>query len=208
MKGFFITFEGGEGSGKSTQLRLLKDYLDRNNCDYIYTREPGGTEIAEEVRKILLGLHGEKMCDECEAMLFAAARVQHIKGRILPALSEGKIVVCDRYVDSSMAYQGMARGLGEELIKKVNYYAYENCMPNVTFFLDVPPEAAFERKGGADKTDRLEMSGIEFHKKVYKAFTSLCDKYPDRFVRIDAQENVDDVHAKIIKTLKDKGIIV
>lgn len=208
MKGYFITFEGGEGSGKSTQLSLLKDYLENSGCRYIYTREPGGTEIAEDIRKILLSIHGEKMCDECEALLFAAARVQHIKSRILPAIKEGNIVVCDRYVDSSMAYQGYARGLGDKMIENVNYYAYENCMPDVTFFLDVSPIAAFKRKGGADESDRLEMSGNEFHEKVYKAFSSLCDKYPSRFVRIDAQKDAESVHKDIIDTLKNKGIII
>lgn len=207
MKGYFITFEGGEGSGKSTQLSLLKDYLENSGCRYIYTREPGGTEIAEEIRKILLSMHGEKMCDECEALLFAAARVQHIKNRILPAIKDGNIVVCDRYVDSSMAYQGYARGLGDKMIENVNYYAYENCMPDVTFFLDVPPIAAFKRKGGADESDRLEMSGNEFHEKVYKAFCVLCDKYPSRFVRINAQKDAESVHKDIIDTLKNKGII-
>ena len=207
MKGYFITFEGGEGSGKSTQLSLLKDYLDKSGRRYIYTREPGGTEIAEEIREILLSMHGEKMCDECEALLFAAARVQHIKNRILPAINDGNIVVCDRYVDSSMAYQGYARGLGEDLIEKVNFYAYKNCMPDVTFFLDVPPAAAFKRKGGADESDRVEMSGDKFHEKVYKAFSALCNKYPSRFIRIDAKQDARHVHNDIINTLKSKGII-
>lgn len=117
MRGKFITFEGCEGSGKSTQLRLLSEYLDKLGVDYILTREPGGSEIAEQIRNIILNGKNTAMCDECEALLYAAARVQHLKEKIAPALDKGKLVICDRYVDSSLAYQGYARGLGREYIE-------------------------------------------------------------------------------------------
>lgn len=205
-KGYFVTLEGGEGSGKSTQLKLLEDYLDKGGYDVIYTREPGGTPISEEIRKILLGGKNVEMSDETEALLFAAARAQHIKEKILPAIAEGKTVVCDRYVHSSLVYQGYARGLGE-FVEKVNSYALENCMPDVTIFLDITPERAFARKGGADADDRLEQSGIDFHRRVYDGYVRMAEKFPDHFVRVNADRGIDEVFAEILNTLRQKGVI-
>lgn len=205
-KGYFVTLEGGEGSGKSTQLKLLEDYLDKGGYDVIYTREPGGTPISEEIRKILLGGKNVEMSDETEALLFAAARAQHIKEKILPAIAEGKTVVCDRYVHSSLVYQGYARGLGE-FVEKVNSYALENCMPDVTIFLDITPERAFARKGGADADDRLEQSGIDFHRRVYDGYVRMAEKFPDHFVRVNADRGIDEVFAEILDTLRRKGVI-
>lgn len=205
-KGYFVTLEGGEGSGKSTQLKLLEDYLDKGGYDVIYTREPGGTPISEEIRKILLGGKNVEMCDETEALLFAAARAQHIKEKILPAIADGKTVVCDRYVHSSLVYQGYARGLGE-FVEKVNSYALENCMPDVTIFLDITPERAFARKGGADADDRLEQSGIDFHRRVYDGYVRMAEKFPDHFVRVNADRGIDEVFAEILDTLRQKGVI-
>ena len=205
-KGYFVTLEGGEGSGKSTQLKLLEDYLDKGGYDVIYTREPGGTPISEEIRKILLGGKNVEMSDETEALLFAAARAQHIKEKILPAIAEGKTVVCDRYVHSSLVYQGYARGLGE-FVEKVNSYALENCMPDVTIFLDITPERAFARKGGADADDRLEQSGIDFHRRVYDGYVRMVEKFPDHFVRVNADRGIDEVFAEILDTLRQKGVI-
>lgn len=205
-KGYFVTLEGGEGSGKSTQLKLLEDYLDKGGYDVIYTREPGGTPISEEIRKILLGGKNVEMSDETEALLFAAARAQHIKEKILPAIAEGKTVVCDRYVHSSLVYQGYARGLGE-FVEKVNSYALENCMPDVTIFLDITPERAFARKGGADANDRLEQSGIDFHRRVYDGYVRMAEKFPDHFVRVNADRGIDEVFAEILDTLRQKGVI-
>lgn len=205
-KGYFVTLEGGEGSGKSTQLKLLEDYLDKGGYDVIYTREPGGTPISEEIRKILLGGKNVEMSDETEALLFAAARAQHIKEKILPAIAEGKTVVCDRYVHSSLVYQGYARCLGE-FVEKVNSYALENCMPDVTIFLDITPERAFARKGGADADDRLEQSGIDFHRRVYDGYVRMAEKFPDHFVRVNADRGIDEVFAEILDTLRQKGVI-
>lgn len=205
-KGYFVTLEGGEGSGKSTQLKLLEDYLDKGGYDVIYTREPGGTPISEEIRKILLGGKNVEMSDETEALLFAAARAQHIKEKILPAIAEGKTVVCDRYVHSSLVYQGYARSLGE-FVEKVNSYALENCMPDVTIFLDITPERAFARKGGADADDRLEQSGIDFHRRVYDGYVRMAEKFPDHFVRVNADRGIDEVFAEILDTLRQKGVI-
>lgn len=205
-RGYFVTLEGGEGSGKSTQLKLLEDYLSKDGYDVIFTREPGGTPISEEIRKILLGGENTEMCDETEALLFAAARVQHIKEKILPAVAAGKTVVCDRYVHSSLVYQGYARGLGD-FVEKVNSYAFENCMPDVTIFLDITPERAFARKGGADKDDRLEQSGMDFHKRVYDGYVRVAEKFPDHFVRINADRPVEDVFEDILSTLENRGVI-
>ena len=205
-KGYFVTLEGGEGSGKSTQLKLLEDYLDKGGYDVIYTREPGGTPISEEIRKILLGGKNVEMSDETEALLFAAARAQHIKEKILPAIAEGKTVVCDSYVHSSLVYQGYARGLGE-FVEKVNSYALENCMPDITIFLDITPERAFARKGGADADDRLEQSGIDFHRRVYDGYVRMAEKFPDHFVRVNADRGIDEVFAEILDTLRQKGVI-
>lgn len=205
-RGYFVTLEGGEGSGKSTQLRLLEDYLSKGGYDVIFTREPGGTPISEKIRKILLGGENTEMCDETEALLFAAARVQHIKEKILPAVAAGKTVVCDRYVHSSLVYQGYARGLGD-FVEKVNSYAFENCMPDVTIFLDITPERAFARKGGADKDDRLEQSGMDFHKRVYDGYVRVAEKFPEHFVRINADRPVEDVFEDILSTLENRGVI-
>jgi dTMP kinase len=146
------------------------------------------------------------MCDECEALLYAAARIQHLKEKVQPALDEGKLVICDRYVDSSLAYQGIARGLGEDFVEKINDYALKNFTPDLTIFLDISPKAAFERKHGADKNDRMEQLGLEFHEKVYKGYLSLAEKYP-RICPVDCRGTKWDTSEKIIKLLKDKGII-
>ncbi len=207
MRGWFITFEGGEGSGKSTQLNMLREYLQRANADFVYTREPGGTDVSEKIRNLVLDVNNKSMVDECEALLYSAARAQLVKEFILPAVEGGKLVVCDRYIDSSVVYQGYARGLGVDFVEKINAYAVQNCMPDVTFFLDISPKDAFARKGGADKDDRLEMSGQEFHQKVYEGYLLCAEKYPDRIIRIDSTLSAQEVHDQIIQVLKSKGII-
>lgn len=179
MKGRFITFEGCEGSGKSTQIRLLSEYLDKAGVSYITTREPGGSRIAEQIRAIILDGKNAEMCDGCEALLYAAARLQHLKEIVIPALDAGKLVLCDRFIHSSLAYQGEARGLGREYILSINAEALELCSPDLTLFLDIPPDAAFRRKHGADENDRMEQLGLEFHKKVYAGYKALQAKHPD-----------------------------
>ena len=179
MRGKFITFEGCEGSGKSTQLKLLSEYLTSVGADFILTREPGGSGISEDIRKIILSGKNTAMCDECEALLYAAARIQHLREVIIPALNAGKLVVCDRYVYSSLAYQGFARGLGEKFIEEINAVALGNYPPDMTVFLDITPAEAFKRKHGADKNDRIEQMGLEFHEKVYAGYKALLAKHPD-----------------------------
>ena len=203
----FITFEGCEGVGKSRQIRLLEEYLQKHGKKYYLTREPGGTPVSEQIRSVILDGKNVSMADECEALLYAAARVQLLKEIIKPRLDANELVLCDRYIDSSLAYQGYARGLGIDFVEKINDYAIKNFMPNYTIFLSLPPEQAFLRKGGVDKNDRVEQSGMEFHNKVYQGYLDLAKKYSSRFIVIDASGTREQTHAKIIDALKVRGVI-
>ena len=206
MKGKFITFEGCEGSGKSTQLKLLAEYLNERGVDFILTREPGGSAISEQIRTIILNGKNTEMCDECEALLYAAARAQHLKETVAPALNQGKLVICDRYVHSSLAYQGYARGLGVDYINKINDFAISNFKPDLTVFLDIAPADAFHRKHGADPDDRIEQLGLEFHTKVYQGYKSLESLYPN-ICAVDCHGTKFETADKIKKLLIAKGII-
>lgn len=206
VKGKFVTVEGCEGSGKSTQLKMLSAYLDKLGKPYIMTREPGGSPIAEQIRKIILDGKNIEMCDECEAMLYAASRIQHLREKVIPALNEGKLVICDRFVDSSLAYQGVARGLGLEYIEDINKKAFELCTPDLTVFLNISPDKAFIRKNGADENDRMEKQGLEFHRRVYDGYLQLLKKYP-RICAVDCSGTRETTNKNIIDLLKNKGII-
>lgn len=205
-KGKFISFEGCEGSGKSTQIKLLAQYLEKINAGYIVTREPGGSEIAEKIRGIVLDGKNKNMTGECEALLYAAAREQHLSEIIIPALTAGKLVVCDRYVHSSLAYQGYARGLGAEYIKAVNSRVIRGYMPDITLFLDISPDAAFARKHGADKNDRMEQQGLLFHRKVYDGYRQMLSG-ESAFCAIDCSGEKEQTHRNIVRLLQTKGII-
>lgn len=206
MRGKFVTFEGCEGSGKSTQIRLLSEKLTADGVDFIITREPGGSDVAEQIRRIILDGKNTAMCDECEALLYAAARVQHLKEIVAPALEAGKLVICDRYVDSSLAYQGAARGLGYDYIAEINSWALDKYAPDLTVFLNISPKDAFERKHGADKDDRIEALGLEFHDKVYNGYVGLIDKYP-RICPVECGGSKWETNERIYQLLKDKAII-
>lgn len=206
MKGKFITFEGCEGAGKSTQIRFLKSTLDGLGVDYVVTREPGGSEIAEQVRNIILDGKNKSMTDECEALLYAAARVQHIHDIVRPALEEGKLVICDRYVHSSLAYQGYARGLGEEFVASINRLALTEYLPDLTLFLNINPVDAFARKNGADEGDRMEQLGIAFHEKVYEGYLKLLESRAE-MCSIDCSGTRFETAQRIVDALKEKGII-
>ena len=206
-RGKFITFEGCEGCGKSTQVRLFNEYLNKENIPHIFTREPGGEKISEEIRRILLDANNAEMTDECEALLYAAARVQHLHDRVEPALSKGELVFCDRYVDSSLAYQAYARGLGTEFVENINAYALKNYLPDVTVFIDLTPEDAFKRKHGADENDRLEQAGMDFHRRVYAGYKALAEKYPNRFVCVDGKQTPQEVFNEILRILKEKNCL-
>ena len=206
-RGKFITFEGCDGCGKSTQLRLLSQYLTENGIPHIFTREPGGGKISEAIREILLNGKNMEMTDECEALLYAASRVQHLSDRVEPALSEGKLVICDRYVDSSFAYQAYARGLGLDFITKINAFALEKYLPDVTVFIDLTPEDAFKRKHGADENDRLEKAGMEFHKRVYEGYKAVAAAEPERVICVDGTQTPQEIFADVVKILQEKGCL-
>lgn len=207
MEGKLITFEGCEGCGKSTQVRLLKEYLQKTNQPFLDTREPGGTVISEKIRSVILDKENVEMVDECEALLYAASRCQLLKQRVIPALKEGKIVIIDRYYDSSFAYQAYARGLGYDFVASANNFAITNAVPDLTVFFDIDPYHAFTRKGGADSKDRVELAGMEFHSKVYGGYKELLAKFPERIVAVDASKKVEDIHREVVSLLKSRGLI-
>ena len=201
MKGLFITFEGVDGCGKSTQMRLLCEYLESKGFDIRQTREPGGCEIAEQIRDMLINIENSQITDMTEALLYAAARAQHVEEVIRPAVEAGKIVLCDRFVDSSLAYQGEGRSLGIETIYEINKYAIKDLLPDKTFFLDYPPQLAFERMSKKKVHDRLEVQSYDFYEKLYNGFKKLSDMYPERIIRIDAKGEKNQTHELIIKEM-------
>lgn len=207
MRGKFIAFEGCEGAGKSTQMRLLSEYLQKNGIKHIITREPGGSEISEAIRKVILNGKFSQMSDECEALLYAAARMQHLSDTVQPALERGELVLCDRYVFSSYAYQGFGRGLDIKFLKNINEYAVQHFMPDVTLFLNIPPRLAFERKHGADENDRIEQAGEAFHRRVYEGYLQLLQEYPGEIVSVDCSGSKFETSAKIVSLLQERGII-
>lgn len=190
MKGKFITFEGGECSGKTTIIQYVCKQLTENNIPFISTREPGGIDIAEQIRDIILDVKNKSMTEQTEALLYAASRMQHLKERVLPALEEGKIVICDRFLDSSLAYQGYARGLGMDAILKINHFALEH-LPDLTLFIDVTPDVALKRLTNRNKTDRLDLESETFHQRVYEGYQEVLKLYPDRVVRVDGNQDLD-----------------
>ena len=203
----FITIEGCDGVGKTYQTRMLKQYCSDCGYDVVFTREPGGSDIAEQIRKIILDAQNSQMDDMCEAFLYASARIQHLHDIIKPALEEGKIVFCDRFVHSSYVYQGIARGLGLQKIIDLNDIAVGEYMPEFTIFLDLSPEKAFERKGGADKSDRMEAVDYSFHQKVYDGYKQIIARNPDKFVVIDASGTKEQTQARLRAVLHERGIL-
>ena len=196
-RGLFLTLEGVDGCGKSTQLSRLTKYLEEKGLDVLLTREPGGCAISEQVREMLLSPENKEMSAETEMLLYAAARTQHITEKILPALEAGKVVLCDRYLDSSIAYQGYGRQLGEERVRQANWYAQERCMPDATFLFLLEVERSIERiQKGREHTDRLEQEGRNFFERVDFGFHALAQK-EERVRIIDASGNVEQVWAEL-----------
>ncbi len=191
----FITFEGGEGSGKSSALKLLDERLRREGYETVLTREPGGTPIAEQIRNVILDKANTKMDSRTEALLYAASRRQHLVEKVWPALKEGKLVLCDRYLDSSLAYQGGARGLGIDNVLNVNLFATEGTYPDLTLLFDIEPEIGLARiaSNASREVNRLDLEKIEFHRGVRKTFLELAARYPDRYVIIDASKTLEEV---------------
>ena len=203
----FITIEGCDGVGKTFQTNLLKQYCAQNGYDVVFTREPGGSEIAEKIRNIILDVKNQGMDDLCEAFLYASARIQHLKDIVKPALEQGKVVFCDRFIHSSYAYQGFGRGIDLDTIVHLNELAIGQYTPQYVVFLDLSPEDAFKRKGGQDKNDRMENVDFSFHQRVYQGYKHFAQSNPDTFICIDASGTVEETHNKIISALKQKGIL-
>lgn len=194
-KSLFITFEGTDGAGKTTQIQLLKKYLSEKGQEVLLTREPGGTAIGEKLRQIILDKANSEMDDVTEAFLYAASRAQHVAQLIRPALDEGRIVICDRFVDSSVAYQGYGRGLGS-CVEEINAIAAAGIKPDLTFLLKLPPKEGKSRILEAEQ-DRLEQEQVDFYEKVCRGYDELALKEPERIVVINASESIEEIAAKI-----------
>src|SRR5690625_6082 len=195
MDGYFITVEGGEGAGKSTVLNELDDMLTEQGVHVLLTRVPGGSSISEQIRNIILQPEHVEMEKRTEALLYAAARRQHLVQKVIPALEEGKIVLCDRFIDSSLAYQGYAREIGIEEVLQINQFAIEGRMPSLTLYFDIPPEIGLKRIAANRNRERnrLDLETMEFHQKVYKGYQILLEKFPTRIKQINANNQVDQV---------------
>lgn len=194
MTELFITVEGGDGAGKSTVLNQIYEKLIDLGYRVILTREPGGISISEEIRKIILKPDNTEMDARTEALLYAAARRQHFVEIIKPALKSGKIVLCDRFIDSSLTYQGYARKLGIEDVLKINNFAIDGCMPSLTLYFDLKPELGIERiMKNKRAQNRLDLESLQFHQRVYKGYQLLLDRYPNRMRRIDASNELEQV---------------
>jgi dTMP kinase len=210
MSGLFITFEGGEGGGKSTQIEKLKNVLELQSFDVITTREPGGTPIAERIRDTLLDPENKSITPMAELLLYQAARAQHVEELIIPALEKGSIVLCDRFADSTAAYQGAGRKLSPHALTILHDLATGGLSPDVTFLLDLPPETGLARANQEGTADRIEQESLDFHLRVREAFLNLARNNPDRIHVLDALQPIDDiadhVQAIIKSVLNERGV--
>ena len=199
----FITIEGPEGSGKTTAVDTAVKELEKMGYQIVRTREPGGTPIAEQIRNVILDKDNTAMDQRTEALLYAASRRQHLVEKVWPALKEDKIVICDRYLDSSLAYQGGARGLGVDNILNVNMFATEGTFPDLTLLFDIDPQVGLARIAANSnrEVNRLDLEKIDFHNKVRNTFLELAKRYPERFVVIDASQNREEVAKKTLEVM-------
>ena len=200
-KGLFITFEGIEGCGKSTQARMLKEFLINEGKSVFLTREPGGPKIAEEIREMLLSVNNKEMLPQTEVLLYMASRSQHTGEWIIPELEKGNIVISDRYYDSTFAYQGAARKIDGKLIDTIRRYATFGLVPDLTFLVDLPEEIGLSRILKKD-ADRLEQESMKFHKRVREGFLELAKKEPERFIILDGKKSINEIHHDVINIIK------
>ena len=204
MIGKFITFEGPEGSGKTSVIIAVTAFLTKNGYDILTTREPGGIKISEKIRDIILDVEHTEMTARAEALLYAAARGQHFEEKIVPALKENRIILCDRFIDSSLAYQGHARGLGIDEVYEINKFAIGNKLPDLTIFIDVPPEIGLKRVFSNDrKVDRLDLESLAFHEKVYTGYKILMEKYSDRIKKVNGVNPIEQVVEDTLKIIQE-----
>lgn len=202
MKGLFITLEGGEGSGKTTIAQMLKEAFEPQKHVMI-TREPGGVKIAEEIRNVIVDVNNTEMDARTEALLYAASRRQHLVEKVKPVLNQGGIVICDRFIDSSLVYQGIGRGLGIENVYNMNLFATEGMMPDLTLFFDIKPEEALKRIKLDDEREvnRLDLESLSFHQSVYDGYKKIASMYPERIKTINAACSIDDVLQQALKEI-------
>lgn len=194
-KGLFITIEGPEGAGKTTIIGMLATKLMEQGIKVIVTREPGGIPIAEQIREVILNKENTEMDPRTEALLYAAARRQHLVEKVLPHLQDGSIVLCDRFIDSSLAYQGYARGLGMDEVYSINHFAIEGMMPDITLYFDIDPAVGLERIGQhkGREVNRLDLEELHFHEKVREGYHHLLERFNNRIVMVDASLPIEDV---------------
>jgi len=209
MTGLFVTLEGGEGAGKTTVSRSLVEKLEADGISVVYTREPGGNAIAEQIREVILSRENTAMDARCEALLYAAARRQHLVDVILPALEAGSVVLCDRFVDSSVAYQGYARKIGSDLIENINEFATSGLQADLTLFLDITPEEGLARIGKdvAREVNRLDLESKAFHQSVYEGYQAQIKKYPERIKIVDASGAPNAVVEAAYRLIRDRMVI-
>jgi dTMP kinase len=202
-KGLFITFEGPEGSGKTTVSQKVAAYLIEKGYHVVSTREPGGIDIAEQIRRVILDTNNTAMDERTEALLYAAARRQHLVEKVLPALEQGAIVLCDRFLHSSLAYQGYARGIGTEDVLRINEFAIDGQMPDITLYFDIRPEVGLQRISSNEQREvnRLDQETLEFHEKVRNGYLELLEK-DEKMVKIDAEKTVEEVYQQTLKEIE------
>ena len=203
-KGIFITMEGPDGAGKSTPIDLLKKYLEDKGYNILLTRDPGGNDISEAIRGIILNKDFTEMGYMTELLLYASARAQLVKENIKPALEAGTAVIADRFVDSSAVYQGIGRGLGIDTVYKVNEFALQGIMPDMTILMDLDAEVGLARKKNQAELDRMERESVDFHKKVVAGYRDLADRYPERILKVDAALQVQEIHDIIVANIEKK----
>lgn len=205
MKGKFITLEGPDGSGKTTVSKIVVERLEAEGYKVLLTREPGGIDISEQIREIILDTKNTAMDARTEALLYAAARRQHLVEKVEPALQQGYIVICDRFVDSSLVYQGVGRKIGIDEVYEMNLFAIGDIKPDTTIFFDLPYEVGLARISKGDRVaDRLDLESNDFHKDVYNGYMTICDKFADRISKIDASKSIEEVVEQVIAVIKNK----
>lgn len=204
MKGHFITFEGPDGSGKTTIAKMVLEQLSNEGYPVLYTREPGGIKISEQIRDVILDCNNTTMDARTEALLYAASRRQHLIEKVLPALKEGKIIICDRFVDSSLVYQGVGRGLGIDSVYQMNLFAIEDIMPEATIFFDVKPEIGLARinSNHEREVNRLDLEKLDFHQRVYEGYKEVAKRYPKRIESVDASLPLEQVYKIVLEKVK------
>lgn len=201
MKGYFITLEGPDGSGKSTVASKICELLIKDGFEVVHTREPGGIEIAEQIRNVILDPKNTAMDAKTEALLYAASRRQHLVERVLPAVQQGKIVICERFIDSSLAYQGFGRQIGMEEVLSINLFAIDNTYPDMTIYLDVDEKVGLDRLKDREFKDRLDQESIDFHHRVKDGYQKVLEKFKDRITIVDASKPLDEVVENTYKVI-------